>query len=142
MGVSAFCFLVLVFFIADYFTMNLTRAKYKELLKQTAVQAQLLGDYEDSIRRLRQTIKDYESYTKKLSVMAGLKSPQVTEEMGIGGEPTGGMDNQAAPPVNYRNFVFCCAGRTIVQAPILPHPIVGDDRSGRRRLSKFNKKLG
>ena len=99
LAVSVFCFLVLVVFIVDYFTMNVTRSKYKALLKETAEQGQLLADYENSVRKLKQTIKDYESYTKKLSVMAGLKSPEVMEEMGIGGGPTEGMDNQAIPAV-------------------------------------------
>jgi hypothetical protein len=34
-----------------------------------------------------------------------------------------------------KNFVFCCAGRMIVQTLILPRPIVGNDNSGRCRIS-------
>jgi murein DD-endopeptidase MepM/ murein hydrolase activator NlpD len=96
-AVSVFCFLVLGVFIVDYLTMNVTRSKYKALLKESAEQGQLLADYENSVRKLRQTVKDYESYTKKLSVMAGLKSPEVMEGMGIGGGPTEGIENQAMP---------------------------------------------
>ena len=99
LAVSVFCFLLLVVFIVDYFSMNVTRSKYKSLLKEATEQGQLLADYENSVRKLRQTIKDYESYTKKLSVMAGLTSPEVMEEMGIGGGPTEGMDVQAIPAV-------------------------------------------
>ena len=99
LGVCVSCVLVVIVFMVDYFTMNVTRAKYKELLKQTTEQGQLLADYENSVRKLKQTIKDYESYTKKLSVMAGLKSPEVMQEMGIGGGPTEGIDDQAVPAV-------------------------------------------
>jgi murein DD-endopeptidase MepM/ murein hydrolase activator NlpD len=99
LAVSVFCFLGLGIIIVDYFAMNVTRAKYKELLKETAEQSQLLADYENSVKKLRETVKNYESYTKKLSVMAGLKSPEVMEEMGIGGGPTEGMDDQAMPAV-------------------------------------------
>jgi murein DD-endopeptidase MepM/ murein hydrolase activator NlpD len=99
LAVFSFCVLVLVAFIADYFTMNVTRAKYKNLLKQSAEQSKLLADYENSIKKLRDTVKSYESYTKKLSVMAGLKSPEVMEEMGIGGGDTAGIDSQVMPDI-------------------------------------------
>jgi len=36
---------------------------------------------------------------------------------------------------NSKKFLFCCAGRMIVQALILPHPIVRDGKSRSRRLS-------
>jgi murein DD-endopeptidase MepM/ murein hydrolase activator NlpD len=95
--ISVFCLVALAFIIVDYFTMNVTRAKYKNLLKETAEQRKLLADYETSVTKLRDTVKKYESYTKKLSVMAGLKSPEVLEEMGIGGGPTAGFDTPAVP---------------------------------------------
>ena len=95
--VSAFCLVALVFFIVDYFTMNVTRAKYRNLVKENVEQKKLLSDYETSVMKLRDTVKNYESYTKKLSVMAGLKSPEVLAEMGIGGGPTAEFDAQAIP---------------------------------------------
>ena len=95
--ISAFCLVALVFFIVDYFTMNVTRAKYRNLVKENVEQKKLLSDYETSVMKLRDTVKNYESYTKKLSVMAGLKSPEVLEEMGIGGGPTAEFDAQAIP---------------------------------------------
>jgi murein DD-endopeptidase MepM/ murein hydrolase activator NlpD len=99
LAISIFSFIVLVVFIVDYFTMNVTRAKYKNLVRESAEQKKLLADYESSVKKLRDTVKSYESYTKKLSVMAGLKSPEVMEEMGIGGGDTAGIDNQLMPDI-------------------------------------------
>lgn len=99
LSISVFSFVVLAVFIVDYFTMNVIRAKYKNLLKESVEQRKLLGDYENSVKKLRDTVKNYERYTRKLSVMAGLKSPEVFEEMGIGGGETAGIDNQVVPDV-------------------------------------------
>jgi hypothetical protein len=33
--------------------------------------------------------------------------------------------------ISNKNLLFCCAGRMIIQAPIFPHPIVGNDKSER-----------
>lgn len=97
LAISVFLFVVLVVFIVDYFTMNVTRAKYKNLLKESTEQRKLLADYENSIKKLRDTVKSYESYTRKLSVMAGLKSPEVLEEMGIGGGEIAELELGDAP---------------------------------------------
>jgi murein DD-endopeptidase MepM/ murein hydrolase activator NlpD len=74
----------LVGFVVDYFAMNVTRAKYKILLNETSQQKRLLTEYEESIKRLRDTVKSFENYARKLNVMAGLRSPEVMEELGIG----------------------------------------------------------
>jgi murein DD-endopeptidase MepM/ murein hydrolase activator NlpD len=97
--ISVFSFVVLVVFVVDYFTMNVTRAKYKNLLKESTEHRKLLADYENSIKKLKDTVKSYESYTRKLSVMAGLKSPEVLEEMGIGGGDTAGIGSPVVPDI-------------------------------------------
>jgi murein DD-endopeptidase MepM/ murein hydrolase activator NlpD len=92
--------IALVGFLVDYFAMNVTRAKYKILLSENSQQKRLLSEYEQSIKKLRDTVKNFDNYAKKLNVMAGLRSPEVMEEMGIGGGDTTGIepaDNNGGP---------------------------------------------
>ena len=78
--------LVLTAVLVDYVRMNVIRGRYKALKAETAEQRTLIAGYEKSISELRSTISHFESYTKKLNVMAGLKSPDVlTTPAGIGG---------------------------------------------------------
>jgi murein DD-endopeptidase MepM/ murein hydrolase activator NlpD len=88
-------FIVLIAFLVDYFSMNVTRAKYRGLLKENAEQKRLISDYESSIVKLRDAVKSFESYAKKLNVMAGLRSPEVMQELGIGD----GDNSQIKAPV-------------------------------------------
>ena len=74
----------------DYVRMSLIRGKYKALRAETAEQKTTIANYEKSIGELQATIAHFESYTKKLNVMAGLKSPDVlTAPAGIGGGDPG-----------------------------------------------------
>jgi murein DD-endopeptidase MepM/ murein hydrolase activator NlpD len=76
--------------LVDYVRMNVIRSKYKALRAETAEQRTMIADYEKSISQLQATISHFESYTKKLNVMAGLKSPDVlTGPAGIGGGEPG-----------------------------------------------------
>jgi murein DD-endopeptidase MepM/ murein hydrolase activator NlpD len=78
--------LALAAVLADYVRMNVIRARYKALKAETAEQRAMIADYERSIGELRSTISQFETYTKKLNVMAGLKSPEVlTTPAGVGG---------------------------------------------------------
>jgi murein DD-endopeptidase MepM/ murein hydrolase activator NlpD len=88
-------FLVLIAFLVDYFSMNVTRARYRGLLKENAEQKKLISDYESSIVKLRDAVKSFEGYAKKLNVMAGLRSPEVMQELGIGD----GDNSQIKAPV-------------------------------------------
>jgi murein DD-endopeptidase MepM/ murein hydrolase activator NlpD len=63
-----------------------------------------IANYERSISELQSTISHFETYTKKLNVMAGLKSPEVlTTPAGIGGgepdkqEPEAEIDPPQVP---------------------------------------------
>ncbi|MDH4272818.1 MAG: hypothetical protein OEW18_12680, partial [Candidatus Aminicenantes bacterium] len=42
-------------FLVDYFSMNVTRAKYKTLLSESSQQKRTLSEYEQSITKLRET---------------------------------------------------------------------------------------
>jgi len=89
-GAIAFLFVGLVFFLVDYFAMNVTRQKYKDLLQENSEHKVTLAQYQDCINELKSTIGHFENYAKKLNIMAGLKSPEVLKELGIGG---GNTDN-------------------------------------------------
>ncbi len=103
-AIGLFGLVALVGFLVDYFVMNVTRAKYKILLSESGQQKRLLTEYEESIKRLRDTVKNFDNYAKKLNVMAGLRSPEVMEELGIGGgdttgiEPVDGGSGPSVPP--------------------------------------------
>jgi murein DD-endopeptidase MepM/ murein hydrolase activator NlpD len=82
--------LALVAVLTDYVHMNVIRARYKALRAETAEQKTMIAAYEKSITELQATISHFESYTKKLNVMAGLKSPDVlTAPAGVGGGDPG-----------------------------------------------------
>jgi len=97
LSLAVFSAIVLAGFLVDYFSMNITRAKYRGLLKENAEQKKLLSDYQSSISKLSEAIQSFKSYTEKLNVMAGLKSSEVLKEMGIGGGDIEGMDSGEAP---------------------------------------------
>ncbi len=97
--------LALAAFLADYVRMNVVRARYRTLKAETAEQRETIAKYERSIGDLQSTISHFEAYTKKLNIMAGLKSPEVlTAPAGIGGgepdkdEPEPESDPNTAPP--------------------------------------------
>jgi murein DD-endopeptidase MepM/ murein hydrolase activator NlpD len=77
--------LAVVGFLVDYFTMSFTRAKYRELQRQTQQQKEQLAVYEAQVTGLRATIGKMESYVKKLNVYAGLKDAERITETGLGG---------------------------------------------------------
>ncbi len=85
-GIGIFVFLALAVFLVDYFTMNVTRQKYRALSNENAQQKTAIAQYQETVDKLQITIDNYESYAKKLNVMAGLKSEEILEgEPGIGG---------------------------------------------------------
>lgn len=101
--------LALAAVLVDYVRMNIIRGRYKALRAETAEQKMTIADYEKSIGELKATISHFESYTKKLNVMAGLKSPDVlTAPAGIGGGDPGKSEEpepeQAPVPSGPQSF--------------------------------------
>jgi murein DD-endopeptidase MepM/ murein hydrolase activator NlpD len=83
--VGVFVFLALAVFLVDYFTMNVTRQKYRALSEENSQQKIAIAQYQQTVDKLQTTIDNYESYAKKLNIMAGLKSEEILEgEPGIG----------------------------------------------------------
>jgi len=90
-GTGIFLAVALAAFVTDYISMNVIRQRYRSLTRETAEQKTKIAKYEKSIGELQATIANFESYAKKLNVMAGLKSPDVlTAPAGLGGGPSEG----------------------------------------------------
>src|SRR5512136_934831 len=88
--------LVLAAVLVDYVRMSVIRGRYKALKVEAAEQRTMISNYEKSISDLQSTISHFESYTKKLNVMAGLKSPDaLTAPAGIGGGDPGQAEEPA-----------------------------------------------
>jgi murein DD-endopeptidase MepM/ murein hydrolase activator NlpD len=78
-------FTALTAFLIDYFSMNVTRQKYRELFDENSRQKQAIAKYKVSLNKLQTDIDEFETYAKKINVMAGLKAPEVLKEVGVGG---------------------------------------------------------
>lgn len=94
--------LAMIAFLVDYFTMTVTRVKYRELQKQTRRQEETLATYRTQVQGLQKTIAKTESYVKKLNVYAGLKDTDKITETGLGGggdpaEDPGSGPSEAPP---------------------------------------------
>jgi murein DD-endopeptidase MepM/ murein hydrolase activator NlpD len=76
---------LLIVFLVDYFTMNVTRAKYRELLSQSQEQKKQIADYESSLGQMKNRVDFLDKTVHKLTVMAGVKSPEDLKEVGVGG---------------------------------------------------------
>lgn len=85
-GIGTFILLLLVGFMVDYFTMNVTRQKYRKLLQENREQRQTIAQYKNTVKELKQTTERFATYAQKLNVMAGLKSNDTLKEVGIGGD--------------------------------------------------------
>ena len=98
-GLGIFVFVALTVFLVDYFTMNVTRQKYRALLDENEQQRIAIAQYQQTVDKLQTSIDNYESYAKKLNVMAGLKSEELIEgEPGVGGPGDSQEISEAGPP--------------------------------------------
>lgn len=82
MGVLCLSFLIL---IVDYSSMNVMRQRNKRLANENTLQKQAIAKYKESTENLKKTLENFESYARKLNVIAGLKSPDDLKEVGVGG---------------------------------------------------------
>lgn len=98
MGVLSFVCILFIVFLVDYFTMNVTRQKYRALSDENARQKETIAQYKLAVNSLRKDIDNFQEYAKKLNVWAGLQSPEILRELGVG---SGGRDeNQQVNPTN------------------------------------------
>jgi murein DD-endopeptidase MepM/ murein hydrolase activator NlpD len=91
-GVVAFIFVTFTVFLVDYFTMSVTRKKYKQLIQEDVKKEETIAQYQSTVAQLQATIEHFENYAKKLNVMAGLKSPDVLKEIGLGSGTSNGQE--------------------------------------------------
>jgi len=99
LGVFSFLFLLLMVFLIDYFTMNVTRQKYRALSEENAAQKQTIAQYKIALNKLRKDIDNFEEYAKKINIWAGLQSPEVLRELGVGGGAR--EEGQQASPLTF-----------------------------------------
>ncbi|MBS3819313.1 peptidoglycan DD-metalloendopeptidase family protein [bacterium] len=76
---------VFLAFMVDYFTMNVTRSKYKQLCEEIQEKKETIAQYKTKVKKLKETTDQFANYAQKLNVMAGLKSTETLKEVGIGG---------------------------------------------------------
>ena len=94
-GIFAFIFIAFMVFLIDYFTINITRKKYKQLTQENIKKEETIVQYKSTVAQLEATIEHFENYAKKLNVMAGLKSPDVLKEVGIGSGTSNGQESSS-----------------------------------------------
>lgn len=92
-GIGICLLLAFIVFLVDYLTMSVTRTKYKELVQDNLKKENTLAQYKATITDLENTIEHFENYAKKLNIMAGLKSPEVMKEFGIGSGTSNGQES-------------------------------------------------
>jgi murein DD-endopeptidase MepM/ murein hydrolase activator NlpD len=112
---------LLVAVIGDYIRIRVNGISYKNLAVENAQQKELLGQYKNSIAALEKQIGDFDSYVKKLNLIAGIKSPDELKELGQGG---GGL--QAA------------GGQTL---PNLPNPSQGNIKNLQEKAADIQNNL-
>lgn len=84
--------------LVHYFLLSGKHQDYKRLLDENARQSQTIEQYEGTINKLQETVANFESYAQKLNIMAGLKSPEVMKEVGVGDGYGDGEEQTISPP--------------------------------------------
>jgi murein DD-endopeptidase MepM/ murein hydrolase activator NlpD len=69
---------------ADYVRIRVKGSHLKDLAAENAQQKEALVQYETTVGDLQKKVKAFDDYVKKLNLMAGIKSPDVLREVGIG----------------------------------------------------------
>ncbi|MGB8951345.1 MAG: M23 family metallopeptidase [Candidatus Aminicenantales bacterium] len=94
--------------MVDYVYMKSSRKSYKALYHENLDQKETIVEYENSVDQLKKKLEGFENYAKKLNMMAGLTSPEVLKELGIGGESVvegGGQSVQnVIPPIDIQSI--------------------------------------
>ncbi|MCJ7681567.1 MAG: M23 family metallopeptidase [Candidatus Aminicenantes bacterium] len=92
LGISIGVVLVLTFILLDYFSMDVTRKKFKILVAENEQMLIKVSDYKSHIDKQDMTITRMQEYVRKLNVMAGLKSPDDLRAVGgVGSGPDNGQ---------------------------------------------------
>jgi murein DD-endopeptidase MepM/ murein hydrolase activator NlpD len=97
---SACIALLLLAVLGDYVYIRVSRKSYKALVRENLQQQQMITEYRGSIDKLKSRVEKFEEYAKKLNIMAGLSSPEILKELGIGGESLSSENGQSLPIQN------------------------------------------
>ncbi len=93
--------------VGDYVRIRVNGIRYINLAVENAQQKDELVQFKSSVGLLQRRIQDFDTYVKKLNLMAGIKSPDVLKEVGIGGpayEATGGQSLPNLPNPTQANI--------------------------------------
>ncbi|MBN2199304.1 MAG: M23 family metallopeptidase [Candidatus Aminicenantes bacterium] len=96
LGAAGFLFALFVFLGIDYLSMNHVRSHYRRLKRESEIQKATLEKYKIDLDQLKKTVYAFETYAKKLNIMAGLKAPGVSE-VGIGDNASASMLQALTP---------------------------------------------
>lgn len=110
LGVGGLIAAVFLAFIVDYFTMNVTRRKYRQVCKENQQQEETIAHYKTKVEELQKTTDRFAAYAQKLNVMAGLKSTDTLKEVGIGGSSSpeqeiSSLDSSQSIDLNQLDFI-------------------------------------
>ncbi|OGD26654.1 MAG: hypothetical protein A2Y56_07275 [Candidatus Aminicenantes bacterium RBG_13_63_10] len=97
LAAAGFLFALFAFLTVDYLSMNDVRTHYRKLKRESDVQKATLEKYKIDLNQLKKTVDLFETYAKKLNIMAGLKAPGVSE-VGIGDNAPGSVLQALTPP--------------------------------------------
>jgi len=71
----------------DYVRLRLSNHSYQSLIAENLKQKESLRVYENTVGSLERRINAFQEYTGKLNVFAGIKSPDLLQNPGVGGGP-------------------------------------------------------
>ncbi|MGD0782503.1 MAG: hypothetical protein ABSA30_06555, partial [Candidatus Aminicenantales bacterium] len=83
--------------VGDYVRIRVNSIRSMNLAVENARQKEELAQYKTSVGLLQKQIQDFDGYVKKLNLLAGIKSPDVIKEVGIGGPSYEAVDGQTLP---------------------------------------------
>ncbi|MBN1939774.1 MAG: M23 family metallopeptidase [Candidatus Aminicenantes bacterium] len=81
---------------ADYVRIRLTGKSYRALLSENTRQKDQLREYETKVNFLEGKINSFQDYAGKLNIFAGIKSPDLLSNPGVGG-PSAGESSEPEP---------------------------------------------
>ena len=99
LAISCTVVLLLGIFLVDYFSMDVTRKKYRSLAVQNEEMLAKVSEFKSHIDKQDMKIARMQEYVRKLNVMAGLKNPDELQAVGgIGSGPDRGQSVLPAVP--------------------------------------------
>ncbi|MFB0566581.1 MAG: M23 family metallopeptidase [Candidatus Aminicenantaceae bacterium] len=99
LGVCGILLVALIVFLVEFFSFFGLKWKYNKINDENVRQKQTITEYKVSVNKLQARIDYFESYVKKLNVMAGIPTPDALKEIGIGKREHGNNSEINSPNV-------------------------------------------